>query len=88
MFASLETEMHFCQVDAQQSYPAVVDLDMQRFLRRRLLLTSDEIGEIDFALAEEAGLIPMPRATAKRSQPRLSDISNEDVSERVVWLNF
>lgn len=90
MFASKNIEMPLCQADAYQPSRAVINLDMQRFLRRRLLLTSDDIAEIDIALAEAAGLIPMPQATgaAERSQSTGGDISHRDGAERAGWLDL
>ena len=71
------------EIDAHPPSVAVIDLDMQRFLRRRLLLRSDDIAEIDIALAQAAGLIPRLRATrsAERSPSRVDDVSSGDGPE-------
>lgn len=90
MFASQNTGTPIREIDAHRPSVALIDLDMQRFLRRRLLLRSDDIAEIDIALAQAAGLIPRLRATrsAERSQSRVDDASTGDGSERAGWLDL
>lgn len=84
MFTSSNTETPIRDNNVHPPSLAVTDLDMQRFLRRRLLLSSDDIADIDIALAEAAGLIPTLRASRSRErvQSSIGDIGVGDGTEK------